>query len=403
MSASDRIDLLRRLYGDVAERVAVQVEDLVTRHRRQAAAAAQWDETDAWLITYADQFREPHTPPLQTLRRFMTRHTPWLTGVHVLPFYPWSSDDGFSVTDYASVDPRYGTWDDIEALAAERRLVVDAVINHMSAQGEWFRRFLDGGAEFAGFFRTADPSADLGGVVRPRTTPLLTRFDGASGEHWVWTTFSADQVDLDYRNPRVLLRMLDVLLGYANHGAACLRLDAVGFLWKEEGTTSTHLPQTHWVIQLLRSCFDDTYSNVLLLTEVHLPHAENMAYFGDGTRSEAQLVYQFALPPLVLHAVGMKDASPLVRWVASLEPPPKGTTFVNFLASHDGVGVRAAEGLIAPEAIDALAERCRAARGEVGMRTLPNGLEAPYELNCTWFDLVGLGCDEDEAVARHLA
>ena len=395
-----RRDLVSQLYPSEARAVLREVEALLDRHgRRRPSGAAPWDEGDAWLITYADQFQQPGEPPLRTLRAFLADHLDWLNGVHVLPFYPWSSDDGFSVTDYLGVDPRYGTWSDVAALGAERRLMVDAVINHMSVGGEWFRRFLAGDPEYAGFFRIADPDTDLSATVRPRTTPLLTNFAG----RWVWTTFSADQADLDYRNPRTLLAVLDVLLTYAARGAAVIRLDAIAFLWKEEGTSSLHLPQTHAVIRLLRACLDECYPDVLLITETNVPHDENVSYFGPQDVREAQVVYQFALAPLVLHALDTGDATPLAEWIDALEPPGPGRTFLNFLASHDGVGVRPAEGLLPAEAVAALVELTHRAGGAIGSRTLPDGREVPYELNSTWFDLMAAGYDEDDAIARHLA
>ncbi len=406
MSRELRRRLVAELYGeDRVDAVAADLEALLDRHgRRRPAGGAPWNEQDAWLITYADQFRAPGEPPLRTLDRFLARHLePEINGVHVLPFYPWTSDDGFSVTDYLAVDEAFGTWADVEHLAARRRLMVDAVVNHMSAGSEWFQRFLAGDPEFAGFFRTADPAADLAAVVRPRTSPLLHRFDGAAGPQWVWTTFSADQVDLDYGNPAVLLRVVDVLLSYAARGAGVIRLDAIAFLWKEEGTTSLHLPQTHRAVELMRAAVDACYPEVVFITETNVPHAENVAYFGDGAVREAQAVYQFPLAPLTLHAFLTGDATVLAEWAAGLELAVPATTFFNFLASHDGVGVRPAEGLLARAEIDALAARSLAAGGQVGMRALPDGSEAPYELNCTWFDLVGHGLAAEAAVARHLA
>ncbi len=404
-ASDDRKALLASLYGSSkAAALSAEVDRLLERHRPPRTAGVPWTERDLWLITYADQFQQPGQVPLETLHRFLDRHLGgWVNGVHVLPFYPWSSDDGFSVLDYERVDPRYGGWEHLAGIAADFRLMVDAVVNHMSAGSDWFRGFLDGDPRFAGFFRTADPAADLSATVRPRATPLLTRFQAADGPVWVWTTFSADQVDLDYRRPDVLLRVAEVLLDYARRGAQMIRLDAIAFLWKEEGTTSVHLPQTHAVIQFLRSCLDDTYPGVLLVSETNVPHEENVSYFGDGTRREAQLVYQFPLAPLVLDAFLREDATSLREWAGSLELTVPGTTFLNFLASHDGVGVRPAEGLLPADAIVALAEHSRHAGGEVGMRSLPDGSTAPYELNCTWFDLLAAGLDERGAMARHLA
>lgn len=400
-----RLRLLTFLYGsETAAAVAPRVERLVAA-ARPAGIRDRWSERDVWLITYPDQFRAPGEAPLRTLDRFFSDHLdPWMNGLHVLPFYPWTSDDGFSVTDFSQVDPIYGTWGDVEALAARRRLGVDAVLNHMSASSGWFRGFLDGDPRYAGFFRTADPGADLSAVVRPRTSPLLTPFESPAGTRHVWTTFSADQVDLDYANPEVLLAVLEAVLGYGDRGAGFIRLDAVGLLWKEEGTSCMHLPQTHAVVQLLRSCLDDAHPGVLVLTETNVPHAENVSYFGDGTVPEAQMVYQFPLAPLVLHTLRRGDAGDLSVWAAGLDLPVPGTTFFNFLASHDGVGVRPLEGLVAPGAVEALVELTAAAGGQVSSRAGPDGAPVPYELNSTWYDLLAAGVDSQAAgLARHFA
>lgn len=398
-----RRELLTDLYGSSrAHLVGDRVERILLLHQRHRPPSNPWSEQDAWLITYADQFQAEGESPLRTLDRFMAEHLDlWVNGVHVLPFYPWSSDDGFSVTNYTQVEPAYGSWQDVENLAGSRRLVVDAVINHMSIQSSWFASFLNEEEGFTGLFQTADPSDDLSAVVRPRTSPLLTRVERTSGPAWVWTTFSADQVDLNYQDPQTLIRILEVLLMYARHGARVIRLDAIAFLWKQTGTSCLHLPQTHAVIRFIRSCFDDTYASVLLLTETNVPHAENISYFGAETEREAQIVYQFPLAPLVLDAFRTGDATILRSWAADLGPNRPGTTFLNFLASHDGVGVRPAEGLLPPERVAALTELSRAAGGEVGTRLLPDGSEAPYELNSTWFDLLGAGHNEENTILRH--
>ena len=394
--------LLEEIYGveaadEVAGRFAAILDDFALDH---PLPPEELSERDSWLITYPDQFRDGRRRPLEVLGEFLDVHTKgWMTGVHVLPFYPWSSDDGFSIVDYLEVASDYGRWDDIARLSLSRRLMVDVVVNHMSASAEWFQRFLADDPRFAGFFRTADPDADLSETVRPRTTSLLTRF----GDRWVWTTFSEDQVDLDYANPEVLAAMLEVVLAYVRHGASVLRLDAVGFLWKEEGTSSIHHPKTHAIVQFFRACLDAVAPGTVLVTETNVPHEENVAYFGDARRPEAHLVYQFPLAPLVLDAVVRGDTSALAGWAAGLDTPVPGTAFLNFLASHDGVGLRPVEGLLDDGHVTALADLSRAVGGGVGERTLPGGNVVPYELNSTWFDLVGHGYDEDTAVRRHLA
>jgi glycosidase len=394
--------LLRALYGDdmaIADRIASVIEP----HRAGRSGRPDWSETDAWLITYPDQFQQPGSAPLETLAEVYATHlADTLNGIHILPFFPWSSDDGYAVTDYRSVDPRYGTWGDVAALARTARVMIDAVVNHMSAESEWFERWRTGDTEYSGFFRTASPDADLSKVVRARTHPLLTPVETVRGSEWAWTTFSPDQIDLDYRNPEVLARILQVLLEYAAHGISMIRLDAVCFLWKEESSSSIHLPQTHNVIQFLRACLDATYPQVGLVSETNVPHAENISYLGDGEASEAQAVYQFSLPPLVLHSYATGRADVLGAWIAQLAPPPPGTTFLNFLGSHDGVGLRPIEGILAPADVERLAQLARACGGRVNSRTLPGGVSSPYELNATWYDLIRGGCEGDDAIQRHL-
>jgi len=349
-------------------------------------AVTGWSEREAILITYADQVREPEKPPLTTLARFCRRHlTGLLSGIHLLPFYPSSSDDGFSVVDYRQVDPALGTWDDIAALGMHFRLMFDAVVNHASAQSAWFQGFLRQEAPYTGYFLTPPAEADLSGVVRPRTSPLLTPFQTAAGERRAWTTFSADQVDLNYRDPRLLLEIVDLLLDYARRGASLLRLDAVAFLWKEPGTTCLHLPQTHALVRLFRAVLDLAAPHVLLVTETNVPHAENTSYFRDG-RSEAQLVYNFALPPLVLDAISRGSSDALSRWAATLATPGDATCYLNFLASHDGIGLNPARGLLSDERIQALVDRTLAHGGRVSMKRGAGGSPVPYELNINYFD-----------------
>lgn len=355
------------------------------------------------LITYADQVRAAGEAPLRTLKRLLDGPLAGTTeAVHLLPFYPSTSDDGFSVADYDAVDPAVGTWDDVAALARDRRLMFDAVINHASASHPWFQGFLAGDPAFAGWFVTADPATDLSATVRPRTTPLLTPFDAADGVRHVWTTFSADQVDLDYRRPEVLAAVLDVLLGYVERGARLLRLDAVTYLWKAPGTSCANLPETHEVLELVRTALEAATPGVVMVTETNVPHAQNVGYFGNG-HDEAQMVYNFALPPLALHAFALGDARVLRDWAAELRTPSAEATFFNFLASHDGIGVRPVEGILPRAEIDALAERVLERGGRVSRKADVGGGESPYELNVSLFDaLADPGRSEADGVRRTL-
>jgi sucrose phosphorylase len=302
-----------------------------------------------------------------------------------LPFYPWTSDDGFSVKDYGKVDPVLGDWEDISAMQDRFRLMFDAVINHASAQHEWFQAFLRDDPQYRDHFIVVEGNPDLSQVVRPRALPLLTKFETPSGPREVWTTFSADQVDLNFRNPDVLLEIIDTLLFYVAHGAQFIRLDAIAYLWKEMGTSCIHLPQTHRIIRLFRSVLDVVAPHVMLITETNVPHNDNISYFGDG-RGEAQMVYNFALPPLVLHTIYTGNSHVLSNWASELKLPSDHTTFFNFLASHDGIGINPARGILPDIEIDTMIERVIQHGGLVSYKDDASGVQKPYELNINYFD-----------------
>jgi len=409
--AADRVrGHLERLYGPAAAghwtpRLLARLAQCERRlPGPPTPPAARLDEATSVLITYADQVRSADEPPLRTLRRLLDGPLADTTSaVHLLPFYPATSDDGFSVADYLTVDPQLGDWDDVAALAAGRDLMFDAVINHTSVAHPWFRGFLAGDPAFRDRYVTADPGDDLSATVRPRATPLLTPFETHDGVRHVWTTFSADQVDLNYQRPETLAAVLDVLLTYVERGARLLRLDAITYLWKEPGTSCVHLPQTHEVIRLIRTALEACSPGVVIVSETNVPHAENVAYFGNG-RDEAQMVYNFALPPLTLHALATGDARVLRDWARGLENPSDEATYFNFLASHDGIGVRPVEGLLTRAQVEALAERVRARGGLVSVKSDVGGGESPYELNVSLFDALGdPGAPDEDGVRRLLA
>ncbi len=380
---------LARLYDTETARTTtgrlIAMLDRYDGLRAGATGGELFDETDLVLITYGDMVTEPHEAPLETLRSFLRQHTEGkVPGVHLLPHYPSTSDDGFAVADYAAVDPALGTWGDVERLGADFRLMLDAVFNHTSASHPWFTRWLRDDPSYADFYLALDPATDLGAVTRPRTSPLLTEFEAAGGARHVWTTFSADQVDLNYANPEVLLAVTEQLLDYVAHGARMLRLDAIAFLWKEPGTSCIHLPQTHEVIRLWRTVLDSVAPGTLVVTETNVPHEQNLTYFGSG-HDEAHLVYQFALPPLTLAAFHSGDAMTLADWARSLAAPSDRTSFLNFLASHDGIGVRPVEGILSPEEVAELAAHVAANGGSVSFRSGAAG-RSPYELNSVYLD-----------------
>jgi len=397
---------LRLAYGpDRTSVLLTEITALVDRWRPTMTERRAWlDQVDAMLITYADTLQAADEAPLVTLRVFLEeRCSDLVSAVHLLPFFPWTSDDGFSVVDYRAVDPAVGDWRDVAALARRFELMFDAVINHASAESAWFRGFLAGEAPYDGYFIRCDPTADYTSVVRPRALPLLTEVETAEGSAHVWTTFSADQVDLNYENPALLLEILDILLDYCAKGARFIRLDAIGFLWKRLGTSCMHLPETHALVQVMREVVEAAAPGTLIITETNVPHAENISYFGDGTH-EAHLVYQFPLPPLVQYTFQTGDSRVLTAWARDLEPSPVGTTFFNFLASHDGIGMRPLEGLLPAEAVTAIAETVVARGGAVSLRAMPDGSTKPYELNISYIDgLVPADADDATRAAAMIA
>jgi sucrose phosphorylase len=358
-------------------------------------------QKDAVLITYADMVSDGKAHPFSTLKEFCTaRLKGAFSAIHILPFYPWTSDDGFSVVDYREVDNRYGNWDDVSRLSEEFELMFDLVLNHCSSKSPWFREYVSGIEPGSNYILEGDKEADLSSVVRPRSSPLLTPYQTRKGERHVWTTFSADQIDLDWTSSDLLFEFLDIIMFYASLGCRILRLDAVAFLWKEIGTNCLHLPKTHEVIKLIRNFIEVVAPEVLILTETNVPHQENISYFGKG--DEAHAVYQFSLPPLLLHGLLQGTAKHVTNWAAHLAPPPKGCHFLNFTASHDGIGVRPLEGILDTDEILSLADEVRGNGGHVSMRKLEDGSEFPYELNATYYGALSHKKDPELGKKRFL-
>ncbi len=356
---------------------------------RQNDETLNVDERDAILITYAHSLykdnhkTEPYLTPLQVLNEFSCKYLQErFSAIHLLPFYPYTSDDGFSIVDYRQVDNANGTWQDVQTLSQSFKLMFDFVLNHCSAQSEWFIEYLKDNPLYKDYFISVDPQTDLSQVFRPRALPLLHKFEAQSGEKWVWTTFSRDQVDLNFSNSKVLLDFIDILLFYVSQGAQFIRLDAVGFLWKIIGTNCMHLEQTHAVVQLFRQVLGEIAPQVVIITETNVPHKENISYFGNG-QNEAHMVYQFALPPLTLDAFIRGDSRHLQKWAGSLPVRETHNSYFNFLASHDGVGVLAAKDYLTTEQLDQLQRVVIERGGRVSLKDTPTG-PVPYELNINY-------------------
>jgi len=401
-------------YGELERRMRVYYAHKTPEMIADDAAfdpRERFSERDVILITYGDQLTNPGQKPLETLSDFLRIFMRGaINTVHMLPFFPYSSDRGFSIVDFEAVDSRLGAWKDLEELSLSFRLMYDGVFNHVSSKSRWFQGFLNGDPDYQEFF-TAFSTKDaidkdhLRLILRPRTSDLLTPFQTINGPRFVWTTFSPDQVDLNYRNEKVLLRILEILLDYVRRGADVIRLDAVTYIWRELGTRCAHLKETHALVQLFRSVLDVVAPRVALITETNVPHQDNIGYFGDGA-NEAQMVYNFALPPLVLHAFRTGSSATLARWASSLEPVSDTATYFNFLASHDGIGLLGAQDVLTADEIGGLVDGCLQHGGLVSHRDTGEGGQSPYELNITWYSALNReGNDEPESlqVERFLA
>ncbi|MEM9035899.1 MAG: sugar phosphorylase [Actinomycetota bacterium] len=404
MQVAERVrSHLRLIYPRLdADALTARVLD-VMRIDREAPVTAPpepWDQRDSVLITYGDTITGQGEAPLTTLHRFVSEHLDGaVSTVHVLPFFPYTSDDGFSVADYLAVRSDLGGWDEISALADKPGLMADLVLNHCSASSAWFQELVRDEEPGRSYFVTADPDADLSAVVRPRALPLLRPTETAGGMRHVWCTFSHDQVDLDWSNPDLLVEMLAVVRRFLDVGIRFLRLDAVAYVWKRIGTASIHLPETHELVKLMRTVVDAAAPGTVLVTETNVPNRENLKYFGHG--DEAHVIYNFSLPPLVLDALWSGHSRHLSTWMMSMPPARDGSCYLNFLASHDGIGLRPAEGLLEPHEVDRLVETTTAAGGLVSTYDAPGGPK-PYELNIALFDALARTHDgtDDHHAAR---
>ncbi|MBC2181140.1 sugar phosphorylase [Listeria booriae] len=367
---------LKKIYQDAyqpsyLEKIDTCIQPYIDASKKPIAPIS---EKNIYLIAYGDSIFEEGRAPLQTLHTFLNQHAAdTITDVHLLPIFPYTSDDGFSVTDYKTIDEKLGDWNDVRAMSTDFRVMLDFVANHISKSSDWFKYYDH-------FFIEKDATFDYRNVVRPRTSPLFHTYENGRE---LWTTFSEDQVDLNVQNIDCLAALTDVLLFYASQGATSIRLDAIGFLWKTSSTTCMHLEQTHEIISLWRLLIDELYPNLQIITETNVPHEENISYFGNG-ENEANMVYQFPLPPLVLHTMTCHNSEQLSKWAKSIAPISETATYFNFLASHDGIGMRPATGLLSQQEIDNLVQKTVQNGGQISYKDNPDGTQSVYELNINY-------------------
>ncbi len=382
-------DHLSRLYPD--ENICVIADEIISimMFKNDISEARShvnlWDESDIVTITYGDSIKKENELPLATLQNFLSRYLhDVISSVHILPFYPFSSDDGFSVINYSEVNQSLGDWENISSIAKDFKLMADLVINHCSSRSLWFDNFKQGKHPGADYFIECEPDTDLSEVVRPRTSSLLRETETLDGKKYVWCTFSHDQVDLDFKNPKVLLEFVKIIKLYLDRGVMLFRLDAVAFLWKQIGTPCINLVETHEVIRLLRLLIEHNNKEAIIITETNIPNRENLSYFGNA--NEAHLIYNFTLPPLILYTLLKGESTLLKQWMMSMPPAQTGTTYFNFIASHDGIGLRPVEGILSDNEVHDLASLMQSFGGAVSWRTLADGQHQPYELNISLID-----------------
>ena len=381
------------LYGkDKAQNIFKKINELINRYQNNSTSKITkvdfLNEKDVVLITYGDNIQTTNKNPLQSLLKFADEYLDQAINViHILPFYPYSSDDGFSVIDYKKVNPALGDWKNIEDIGQKFNLMFDLVANHISSKSIWFKEYLKGNPEYNNYFISVDKNTDISSVTRARAHPLLTKFKRKNKEIYLWTTFSPDQIDLNYSNEKVLMEIINVILFYADKTARVIRLDAIGHIWKKLGTSCINLKEVHYVIQLIGTILNEIYPDVLLVTETNVPHKENISYFGNGF-NEAQLIYQFALPLLVLHTFYTGNALRLLKWTSKIKDISDKTTFFNVLATHDGLGVVPVTNILTDKEIIDIANDVKEKGGYVSYKIVKDGTEKPYEMNTTYYSAV---------------
>ena len=396
---------LNKIYPDAETDQLVQITSRIIKRIDKApinnefSALSKWDQQTCVLISYADSISSHHNSAIQTLDEFITTHLDEITDtIHILPFFPSSGDDGFSVTDYLAVDKSLGSWSDIEKMSKARTVMADVILNHASKSSKWFQQFLSGEKPGQDFFITVTDEFDVSKVVRPRAHKLLQPIETKNGEKLIWCTFSGDQIDLNFANPELLEEFIKIILEFIDKGIRILRLDAVGFLWKESGTSCLNLEQTHAIIKLIRMICDQYQDDIIIVTETNLPNQENLSYFGNG--NEAHWIYNFSLPPLILYSLLFADSSILRRWSMSMPPALEGTTYLNFLSSHDGFGMRPTEGLMSDAEREKMLHQLKENGGLFSWRTTENEKKRVYEANITLYNALEKTPDDPQGTLK---
>jgi len=360
------------------------------------------------LITYVDRLSGSGFRALKSLLEGPLSGA--FGGAHLLPFFDPidAADAGFDPVDHTRVDPRLGTWDDVRALGGTVELVADLIVNHISSASPQFVDFSKNGARspYAGMFLTYDrvfpdgaTEADLLGIYRPRPTLPFSPTTLLSGDRrLLWTTFNPQQIDIDVADPQSNAYLESILREFQAAGIRMIRLDAVGYAIKKPGTSCFMIPETFGFIAELTS--RARALGIEVLVEIHSHYLKQIEI-----ARQVDWVYDFALPPLVLHALYTGDSWPLANW---LSVSPRNA--VTVLDTHDGIGVidvgadaAGTPGLLSPADIDRLVETIHERSNNESRQA--TGAAARnldlYQVNCTFYDALGRS-DDEYLIARAL-
>ncbi|MCK5211812.1 sugar phosphorylase [Candidatus Parcubacteria bacterium] len=396
---------LKILYGSKADEAHQELTKIISQYKKKNAKKSTnsdpiFSEKDVMLICYADHVQESGVKTLQTMRLFLRKYAKGIINrVHFLPFFDHSEFDiGFSVKNYNKVHEDYGDWEDIKKIGEDFSFMFDLVLNHASIQGDIANKQLAGDKNYKDFFLILDEKIDTAKVFRPRTHPLFTEVSTKDGKKYAWTTFSEDQVDWNFKNPKVLIEMIKTLLLYFENGAQAIRLDAVAYIWKKLGTACFDLEECHIVVQIFRDVFRECEPRAWAIAETVLPHEKNIEYLGNG-QNESHFVYNFALETLLLHTFLEADTSVANEFFDRISNDfSEETSILNLSVSHDGLHVIPAKGVLNNKQMMAVAKDCEKKGAKVLYRTLEGGKgkTEPYELNISYPSAI-------EGVEKYLA
>ena len=380
------------------EDIFIKIKLLFKSKTLQKKKKELWNEKDFFLITYADSIKKEKKISLKILNNFLKKFCHEFNYIHVLPFFPFTSDDGFAVKDYTKIDEKHGKWSDLEKITSKFNVMIDLVINHCSAEHQLFRNFLNSKNPGLNFFITFDKiPKQLSKVTRPRSSSLLKKVKINKNEKYVWCTFSHDQVDFDFKNPDVLVYFLQIIKSYLDKNIKAVRLDAVAFLWKEVGTNCINLNQTHEIVRLFRFIIENFYNDVLLITETNIPSHENLKYFGNN--NEAHCIYNFTLAPLLINAIVSGNGFYLKKWSRSMPPAQENNSYLNFLSSHDGIGMRPIEGMLPKNEMDKYIKFLKVKGGGLLTYREEKKRKMIYEVNITLYDALKKTYFDDDDLA----